>query len=318
MTWVKAILGGLGQLESLVTTEWLTMAELQTPIGDLRERLTALLADWGAELSMVLRELELKRDRLAEIQSSADSRDDEIAELNQRLTAQTELIDTLRADAQESVKLRQEVCERDLEVERLSSELASKQELIRALRRDAESIDRLKGELKRRDKEIADLQAGRARAEQRLAALGGEIEALKESQAAGEDESELEAIRAELEARKSLIRGLRGDAQRVDALESQLEEKREIIGQLEASMNQHANTIAELKRLADMWKKKYQVLRGTETEATSAQVPGFTETDVRALERLQSEQGHAPDRTIAIDMSRSLLEARRAAAQGRD
>jgi DNA repair exonuclease SbcCD ATPase subunit len=318
VTWVKAILSGLGQFESLETTEWLTMAELQTSIGELRERLTALLADWGAEMSMVLRELELKRDRLAEIESSASARDEEFAELNQRLTTQTELVDTLRADAQEAAKLRQDICERDLEVERLSSELASKQELIRALRRDAETIDRLKGELKLRDTELAELKAERARAEQRLAVLGGEIEALKEGPAAREDASELEAVRAELEARKSLIKGLRADAQRVDTLESQLEEKREIIGQLETSINQHANTIAELKRLADMWKKKYQVLRGTETEATSAQLQGLTETDVRALERMQAEQGRSSDRTIAIDMRHSLLEARRTAAQGKE
>lgn len=294
------------------------MAELQTPIAELRERLTALLADWGAELSMVLRELELKRNRLAEIESSASAQDEQVAELTKRLDAQTELVETLRADAEEAGRLRQEVRERDLEVERLGSELASKQELIRALRREAETVDRLKGELKLRDKEISELRAERSGFEQRLVSLDGELEALREGQAEREDASELEAVRAELEARKSLIKGLRADAQRGDALEAQLEEKREIIGQLETSINQHASTIAELKRLADMWKKKYQVLRGTETEATSAQLPGFTETDVRALERMQAKDGGAPDRTIAIDMRRSLLEARRTAGHGKD
>jgi hypothetical protein len=39
---------------------------------------------------------------------------------------------------------------------------------------------------------------------------------------------------------------------------------------------------------------------------------------VRALERLHTDAGKAPDRTIAIDMRQSLLEARRAAARGKD
>ena len=34
------------------------MADVQTPIDTLRERLTGLLADWGAEFSMVLKELD--------------------------------------------------------------------------------------------------------------------------------------------------------------------------------------------------------------------------------------------------------------------
>jgi DNA repair exonuclease SbcCD ATPase subunit len=294
------------------------MAELQTPIPELRERLTSLLADWGAELSMVLRELEVKRARLDDIESSRETHEAETESLKQELRSQSELLQSLRADAEQVEPLRDALREKDLESERLSSELSSKQELIRALRRDAESLDRLKGDLKLKDKEIARLQSDWERAEHRAAEMRAELDVLREGQAEREDASELEAVRAELEARKSLIKSLRADAGRVGMLESQLDEKREIIGQLESSINQNADTIAELKRLADMWKKKYQVLRGAEIEATSAQLPAFTETDVRVIERLHADAGKAPDRTIAIDMRKSLLEARRSSASGKD
>ena len=41
------------------------MADIDTPIESLRERLTQLLADWGAEMSMVLKDLGDTRARLA-------------------------------------------------------------------------------------------------------------------------------------------------------------------------------------------------------------------------------------------------------------
>src|SRR5690606_18491151 len=84
------------------------MAELHTPIDELRERLTGLLADWGAELSMVLRELEKKRERLAELEADAERHDEQLESLNKRLEGQEGLIETLSADAEEALKLRRE------------------------------------------------------------------------------------------------------------------------------------------------------------------------------------------------------------------
>ena len=98
------------------------MAELHTPIDELRERLTGLLADWGAELSMVLRELEKKRERLAELEADAERHDEQLESLNKRLEGQEGLIETLSADAEEAFKLRREVQSKDLEIERLQSE----------------------------------------------------------------------------------------------------------------------------------------------------------------------------------------------------
>ena len=46
---------------------------------------------------------------------------------------------------------------------------------------------------------------------------------------ANDESTELEALRAELDARKAMIKSLRADQDRVAALEASLDEKREII-----------------------------------------------------------------------------------------
>jgi hypothetical protein len=100
----------------------------------------------------------------------------------------------------------------------------------------------------------------------------------------------------------------------VTSLEARLEERREVISKLEASINRHAGTITELKRIADVWKERYHTLKGGASGATtSTEIPTFSETDLRAIEHLNAEGGEKSDRTIAIDMRQSLLEARRAA-----
>ena len=95
-----------------------------------------------------------------------------------------------------------------------------------------------------------------------------------------------------------------------------VDEIAEVIEQLEASINRHANTIAELKRSAETWKRKYQSLKGAGTTDTSAHIPALSDTDVRAMEMLEKTVESKSDSTIAIDMRRSLLEARRTAARG--
>ncbi len=114
-----------------------------------------------------------------------------------------------------------------------------------------------------------------------------------------------------------MIKSLRADQDRATALEAGLDEKREIIRQLEASLNRHSNTIIELKRSAEAWKRKYQSAKGNSSTAeTSVSLPTLSDTDVRAIEQLEKTSDAKPESTIAIDMRRSLLEARRTAAQG--
>jgi hypothetical protein len=45
-------------------------------------------------------------------------------------------------------------------------------------------------------------------------------------------------------------------------------------------------------------------------------LPALSDTDVRVIEHLEKAPGGKNESTIAIDMRRSLLEARRTAAKG--
>ena len=113
-----------------------------------------------------------------------------------------------------------------------------------------------------------------------------------------------------------MIKSLRSDQDRVTRLEASLEEKREIIEHLETSLNRHANTIAELKRSAEGWKRKYHALKSGDSDTTtSTHVPALSDTDVRVMHELEKQAEGRTESTIAIDMRRSLLEARRTAAQ---
>jgi chromosome segregation ATPase len=294
------------------------MTDRQASIQGLRDRLTGLLADWGAELALVLKELDEKRARVAELEGRQQGRTDELDLLKKRLDGQDQLIETLKAEAEEASKLRKEVRSKDLEFERVSSELDSKKELVRALRRDAEAADRLKADAKVKDRSVDDLKSELHKAERHIEEQAKEMSAMREAAGKANDESaELEAVRAELEARKVMIKSLRADQDRVAGLEAGLDEKREIIRQLEASLNRHSNTIIELKRSAEAWKRKYQSAKGNSSTAeTSVSLPTLSDTDVRAIEELEKNVETKSDSTIAIDMRRSLLEARRTAQGG--
>jgi chromosome segregation ATPase len=294
------------------------MTDRPASIQDLRDRLTGLLADWGSELSLVLRDLDEKRARVAELEGRQQTHDEQAADLKKRLDGQEQLIDTLKAEAEEASKLRKEVRDKDLDFERVSSELDSKKELVRALRRDAEVVDRMKADAKLKDRSVEELRSELQRAERRIEEQNKELAVLREAKGKAKDEStELEALRAELDARKVMIKSLRADQDRAAALETGLDEKREIIRQLEATLNRHSNTIIELKRSAEAWKRKYQSAKGNSSTAeTSVSLPELSDTDVRAIEQLEKTTDAKPESTIAIDMRRSLLEARRTAQGG--
>jgi chromosome segregation ATPase len=294
------------------------MTDPAVSIQDLRDRLTGLLADWGTELASVLKELEEKRARVAELEGGAAGRADEIEQLKQRIEGQNTLIEALRGDAEDASKLRAEVRSKDLEFERVTSELESKKELVRALRRDTDSVERVKADARSKEREIEELRAKLQRAERQAGDAAAELAMMREAAEGkvSEEQAEIDELRAELEARKTVIKSLRADQERIASLQASLEEKRDIVEQLEATINRHSNTIAELRRSVDLWKRKYQAAKGdSPTATTSVNLPSLSDTDVRVIEHLD-KTGAKNDATIAIDMRRSLLEARRTAAQG--
>ena len=203
------------------------MAGQEITIGKIRERLTELLTGWGGDVAMLLDELEEKRARLQELEAAAANQSDEVKALNRRVEAQESLIESLRREADETATLRREIHDKNLELEKKRSDIGSKHELIDALRRDAEGIGRLKGDSRVKDQEIARLTMEKQQALQQAAEITGKFKILTAATLTGIDTAvELEAIRAELDARKSLIESLRGDAERAADLETQLEEKR--------------------------------------------------------------------------------------------
>src|SRR5690606_21755707 len=162
-----------------------SMNELDTRA--LRERLTDLLAEWGAQMSCVLTELEQARSRLADAEQASAQSEKRIAELDERVRSQENLIDTLRAEAESASKL-------ELELERKTAELD-------ALKRDKERLEGESRELRQRVREL---------------------EEAADNESAG-SAAEIASLRAELEARKSLIKSLRADSERARTLEASLE-----------------------------------------------------------------------------------------------
>ncbi len=81
------------------------MAGKETSIGAIRKRTTKLLADWGADFSVVLKELEETRARLQELEATAAGQSDEVEALNRRIEAQDALIASLHSEADEAATL---------------------------------------------------------------------------------------------------------------------------------------------------------------------------------------------------------------------
>lgn len=81
------------------------MASQEIPVDTIRERLTELLAVWGGDISVLLKELEEKRARLEELEAKAAGQSDEVEALNRRIEAQDTLIESLRSEADETAML---------------------------------------------------------------------------------------------------------------------------------------------------------------------------------------------------------------------
>ena len=290
------------------------MADSEVPIPELRARLNDLLADWGADLSSLLAELEEKRSRLAELESSAEEQSESLGALKRRVEAQDELIESLHGDADEAATLRKEILEKDLELEKKDAEIESKQELIRALRRDAEKVGRLTGDGRAKDKEIERLMREKQYAEKHAADVTEEFKELAATTLTSIDsETEIKALRAELDARKSMVDSLRGDAERSKQLETQLDEKRAVIEQLESSVDRHVKSLAEMQDVIGKWKSAANALRSDDRESAGAshalsQLSDDELVSLRSLEDVDVDLGAA---VTTNETPETLAETRR-------
>jgi len=170
------------------------------------------------------------------------------------------------------------------------------------------------------------VQQEREAAESRAAVLHSEIDTLRSESAESLeiDRAELLALRTELDSRKTMIRSLKEDAGRTEALESQLEAKRETIRELEQSVEKYMQANEDLRQSIDAWRRKYQAAKGqaVEQDSTLAEPPLFTDTEIQALEEIESAAAESEvqetleaqltpaEHTVAIDMREALTEAR--------
>jgi chromosome segregation ATPase len=283
---------------------------VQQELIDAAESEAKEAASLKAEISTLQTQAAALRRDTAAKQEAADKLEEELSSLRARVAESEQEIATLHS---ETNVLHTESSDKDRALERIGSELESKQELIQALRREAEAA---RAELATRRGEVDRLKQELAKAEMITGELRAELQLMLDAErdGAADHSAELQALRAELEARKAVIKSLRADTERYDALEARLEEKRRVNAKLEESLSYHATTIADLKRSAENWRRKYQDLR-LEASGEYRMEPTFTETDIRAIENLQKKGGAIPEHTIAIDMRESLAEARRTIGQ---
>jgi chromosome segregation ATPase len=268
------------------------MADTNLPTQTLRDRLAGLLADWGTEFSCLLDELDEAQGQIAALRAQLGERDSELE------------------------GVRGELGERDRQAEESHQQ-------IQALRAELEAAEHRKADASLRDAELARYRRQKTQAEEQVAQLLDELRDLRRSadeeasNQASEEAAELEALRAELDARKTLIGSLRADAGRVSVLEARLKQKIEVIAELEESVNRHAGTIAELKRSAEQWKSRYRALQGDHgatTTTVAAQRAALRQATVVEQAAIAATDEDFGDRTIAIDMRQALVEARRAAS----
>lgn len=189
-------------------------------------------------------------------------------------------------DGEELAKLRQRVRERDM------------------------ALDHLTKTSKERDSKFAELEkelkAARTRVDELERQQGALDQPGQESKVS--QQAELEAMRAELAARKSLIKSLRTDAERGKALEKEIAGNREVLAKMKTSIERHTKTIAELRRGADSWERKYRELAETAGKRLSRESDGVPRGTAAAAPAAQRAEVDGT-KTIVIDMTEPLRKA---------
>ena len=107
------------------------MADRPASIQGVRDRLDRACSRTGARsFPRCFKELEEKRARLEDLEGRTRPGQPRAAGAPEAARGSRELIEALKADAEEASKLRKEFAARIIEFERVSSELDSKRELI--------------------------------------------------------------------------------------------------------------------------------------------------------------------------------------------
>ena len=201
--------------------------------------------DWGTDFSVFSKELEEARAR----------------------------IESLKVDADETATLKREIHDKDLALENKNSEIRAKHELINALRQGTEGTEgtgRFRDDGKTKDQEIARLTKEKQQAEQQAAKLTEEFKIFAATTLTGIDAAaELEAVRAELDARKSLI-------------------------------ERQVRIIEELHQTVASWKEKGASLRSHNSPSESTIIPTPSDPGAEELQVPESAEDVSGDPTDAM------------------
>ncbi len=221
---------------------------------DPEESINGVAVDWGTDFSVFSKELEEARARLQELKAETASQSHEV-----------------EAAHDETVTLKQEIHDKDLDLENKNSEIRSKHELINALRQESEGIGRLKNDGKTKDQEIVRLTKEKQQAEQQAAELTEEFKIFTAATLTGIDAAaELKAVRAELDARKSLI-------------------------------ERQVRIIAVLHQAVTSWKKKCASLRLHNSSSEPTITPALSDPgaeELRVPESAEDVSGDPTDATV--------------------
>lgn len=318
------------------------MESKEPQLDAVRDRLSRLLSEWGGEVSSLLFELGQKRGRLVELEAAASEQAGELEAMRSRVQDHEELIASLRQTSQEASTLKSEARQKDLDIERLAGELKTEQEIGQALRKQAERADDLASALQIKEREVQQGRDERAQLAARIEDLNGKLNDLEaDCERRGDSESaelvavrgeleqmrdhldvtrgeldatraELDATRAEVEARKALIKSLRADADKAAVLESMLEEKSQIIRQLEQSADRNEPTIAQPRGRVD---ESHADPDGEDTTIAARVDPPAAFSEAELAEIQDADETTAPGDaedvdTISIDVRKTLEEVR--------
>jgi chromosome segregation ATPase len=184
------------------------------------------------------------------------------------------------------------------------------------------ALDYLKKISQEKDVRLAELEAELRKARALIQELErqGEARARPAQSQRGVPQEEVEAMRAELAARKVLVKSLRTDADKSKALEKELAENRQLMMTMKALIDRHSKTIAELRRGAESWERKYKRLAeagtgaGTATEKPSRDDETFTDSNILSDTGVEQYVNASMEidgaHTIVIDMTEPLRKAR--------
>lgn len=203
------------------------------------------------------------------------------------------------------------------EVKALANQVTEIKKLRQQVRDRDVALDHLKRRSKDRDQRLAELERELQKARALIAELEQKVGAMDKAAPQQKDtpHAEVEAMRAELAARKSLVKTLRSDAERGKALEKEVTQNRQVIATMKESIERDAKTIAELRLSSNSWERKYRKLAEAGHDESARASGTFADSDIFLTDTAvgmfiddskEIDGGH----TVVIDMTEPLREAR--------